>query len=66
VSPFDLTATEAAHVRAAARFLRARMGGWKNVGKALHASVATVQRSSPFLAFRVARLGEWRQDYLRG
>ena len=52
-----LSPKEAANVRAAARFLRARMGGWLNVASALHVSMTTAKRTpTPILAFRLARL----------
>ncbi len=57
MSPLGLSPQEAANVRAAARFLRARMGGWRNVAKVLHVSAATAKRApSPILAFRLAKL----------
>lgn len=63
-----LTPAEAGHVRTAARFLRARMGGWRAVAKALHVSRSTVrERTSPMLAFRIARLvGVGVDDVLTG
>lgn len=64
----DLTKDEVAHVRAAAQFLRARMGGWANVAKALHVSQKTASsRVSPTLALRIARLaGVGVDDVLGG
>ena len=64
----DLTTAEQAHVRAAARFLRSRMGGWKNAAKALRVSPSTVrQGASPTLALRIARLvGVGVDDVLGG
>jgi hypothetical protein len=53
----DLTPAEQANVRAAARFLRARMGCWANVAKALRVDKKTVRlAASPTTAFRIARL----------
>jgi hypothetical protein len=68
VSTFTLTAKEAANVRAAARFLRARMGGWANVAKALHVDKRTAHSApSPILAFRLARVvGVGVDDVLTG
>lgn len=68
MNAFALTSKEAANVRAAARFLRARMGGWKNVAKALHVDPTTAYKaSSPNLAFRLARLvGVGVDDILTG
>jgi hypothetical protein len=55
----DLTAEEQKNVRAALRFLWARCGGWKPLGKALRASpLALSKRGLPIsagLAVRVAR-----------
>jgi hypothetical protein len=63
-----LSPKEAANVRAAARFLRARMGGWLNVARALHVSMTTAKRTpTPILAFRLARLvGVGVDDVLGG
>jgi hypothetical protein len=59
VNALGLSPKEAANVRAAARFLRARMGGWRNVAKALHVSTTTARRApTPILAFRLAKLVE--------
>lgn len=68
MNAFALTAKEAANVRAAARFLRARMGGWKNVAKALHVTRTTAYKApNPALAFRLARLvGVGVDDVLTG
>jgi hypothetical protein len=53
----DLTQAEVAHVRAAARFLRARMGGWVMVAKALRVSKKTARlASTPTMALRIARI----------
>ena len=57
MSAFGLSPKEASNVKAAARFLHARMGDWRAVAKALHVSKATCIRApSPILAFRLARL----------
>jgi hypothetical protein len=68
VSSFALTAKEAANVRAAAHFLRARMGGWRNVAKALRVDLSTAKSApTPILAFRLARLvGVGVDDVLAG
>ncbi len=53
--------------RAAAQFLRARMGGWLNVAKALKVDKTTTRSPSPILAFRLARLvGVGVDDILTG
>jgi DNA-binding XRE family transcriptional regulator len=59
----DLTKQEQQHVRAALRFLRARMGGWSSVSKTLRfnentlSGMATGHRApSVILAFRIAKL----------
>jgi len=64
----DLTRDEVAHVRTAARFLRARMGGWRNVAKALRLSTASAKGgASPTIAMRIARLvGVGVDDVLAG
>ena len=67
----DLTTKEQGHVRTALRFLRARCGGWKPLGKALHAHQLTLSvRGRPIsasLAVRVARLaGVGVDDVLTG
>jgi len=64
----DLTTEERAHVRAAAQFLRARCGGWREVAKALRFSTDTVKkRATPTLALRIARLaGVGVDDVLEG
>jgi hypothetical protein len=68
MSTFALTAKEAANVRAAAHFLRARMGGWRNVAKALRVDLSTAKSApTPILAFRLARLvGIGVDDVLTG
>jgi len=65
---FTLSPKEAVNVRTAARFLRASMGGWLNVAKALHVDVSTAKRApTPILAFRLARLvGVGVDDVLTG
>jgi hypothetical protein len=65
---FSLTQAEAANVRIAARFLRAKMGGWANVAKALRVDRTTASRApTPIMAFRLARLvGIGVDDVLTG
>ena len=55
-------------MRAAARFLHARMGRWSNVAKALRVGRTTArQASTPTLAFRLARVaGVGVDDVLSG
>jgi hypothetical protein len=65
----DLTTAEQANVRAALRFLRARCGGWTNVGKVLRFKDTTLsavaggkKTASAVLAFRVARFAKVSVD----
>lgn len=67
----DLTKEEQANVRVALRFLRARLGGWEAVAKALRshkAGLAMRDRTvSASLAVRVARfVGVKVDDLLEG
>jgi hypothetical protein len=69
----DLTTQEQAHVRAALRFLRAKCGGWRAVGKVLRVQRSTLGHAlskrtiSASLAVRVARfVGVGVDDLLTG
>jgi hypothetical protein len=67
-APYVLNRTEAANVRAAAWHLRARLGGLRNLAKALELSIPSVRvTNSPTMAFRLARLaGVGVDDILTG
>jgi hypothetical protein len=70
----DLTKEEQEHVRAAITYLRARMGTWEALARALHFDAATFihvvarrKAASPTMAFRVARIaGIGIDDLLAG
>jgi hypothetical protein len=64
----DLTAKEQANVRAAVRFLHARLGRLDVLAKALHSTKTTLRRpASASMAVRVARLaGVGVDDVLDG
>lgn len=61
----DLTPKEQEHVRVALRFLRARVGNWEILAKALRMTAPTLihvnrerRSASPVLTFRIARLAK--------
>ncbi|HZP66394.1 MAG TPA: helix-turn-helix transcriptional regulator [Rudaea sp.] len=61
----DLTAQEQKHVRLALRYLRARLGQWIAVAKALNYSppglsniLIGARNVTPAMAFRIARLAD--------
>jgi len=69
----DLTDQEQTNVRAALRFLRVRLGGWRPLAKTISAEPLTLRRVagghvvSASIAFRVARLaGVGVDDVLQG